>query len=76
MMRDCRLSLQLMMAHPVCVAQAFASTFMDEIKNSTVASAGLPTKLNSQGDVDVPMEASGAFVCAAALRLFGRLICS
>ena len=31
---------------------------MDVIRNSTVASAGLPTKLNSQGDMDMPMEAS------------------
>ena len=46
-----------MLCECMCV-QAFASTFMDVIKNSTVASAGLPTKLNSQGDVDVPMEAS------------------
>ena len=44
---------------------------MDAIKNSTgVASAGLPTKLNSRGDVDVPMEASAAPqlpVCLAPL---------
>ena len=31
---------------------------MEVIKNSTVASAGLPATLNSQGDVEVPMEAS------------------
>ena len=50
---------QLLMARAMTVrAQAFATTFMRVINASTVASAGLPAKLNSQGDVDVPMEAS------------------
>ena len=57
--RDACMLLQLVMTHASCArAQAFVSTFMRVMENSTVASAGLPTKLNSQGDVNMPMEAS------------------
>ena len=60
----------------LCIAQAFASTFMDVIKNSTgVASAGLPTKLNSRGDVDVPMEARVTFTRRATMFCLAVFLC-
>ena len=42
---------------------------MGALKNYTGAGAGLPTKLNSKGDVDVPMEARVRF-CIPSLPLY------
>ena len=40
------------------MGQMFAETFMLRIKNFTAAGAGLPIKLNAEGNVDVAMEAT------------------